>query len=123
MPWHTIVHNNPPIIETCYSGILSADELLEAIEKTIRLVHTHEIFLLLGDCSKLFGGHEITDLKRLAEMLSNSDISQAIKEAIIVPEAPNVSDLAYFWTCMTQNKGLVVRPFEDRQSAIEWLTK
>lgn len=121
MPWQTIVHTNPPIIETCYSGNLSAEELLKAIEQTITLVQTNGIFLLLGDCSNLQGGHDVTDLKRFSEMLSACDIGKLIKEAIIVPKTPSTAGFAYFWTFMTQKKGLTVKPFEDRQSALAWL--
>lgn len=123
MPWQTIVHTEPQIIETRYSGYLSADELLQAIEQTIGLVQRHGILFLLGDCSRLLGGHDVTDLRRFADVLSACDFSQAIREAIIVPEVNDASGLAYFWTYMTQMDGLIVKPFEDRQSAIEWLTK
>lgn len=116
-----MVHFESSYIETNYSGELSAVELREAILQTLTLVHNHGIHRLLGDCSSLLGGHSVADVKDFFDMVKKSDKIIPIREAILIPTTPEAMGYVYFWTCLAQIKGMVVKPFEGRQEALAWL--
>lgn len=56
MPWEASAHVELPIIETSYSGVLTPEELTEAVRQTLILAKTHDRALFLGDCTRLTGG-------------------------------------------------------------------
>ena len=121
MPWHTIVHTDHPIIETCYAGILTKFDLTDAVHETLALAKTHSRTLFLGDCTTLKGGHSIFDLYALAKEISLSNASSPLKEAILLPSISTFIEKINFWETLGINRGFKVRVFRDRDTAIEWL--
>jgi hypothetical protein len=121
MPWHAGLHPNLPIIETSYSGVLSRDELAAAFDTTAELVRTTSRTLLLGDCSLLDGGHSLVDLWAHAESLGPGVASLGLKEAVILPGNAAAAGLVKFWETTCLNRGINVRAFSNRSSAVEWL--
>jgi len=121
MPWQVIVHKELSIIETVYSGLLSPDELKAAVCETGKMAHLYGTGLLLGDCSALVGGHSVVDLYYLADAVRENEMSFTLKEAVILPELPESKEFAEFWETTSVNRGLLVRLFKDRKSAIDWL--
>ncbi|NTV91757.1 MAG: hypothetical protein HGA72_00315 [Chlorobiaceae bacterium] len=121
MPWRVIVNPHIPVIETCYSGVLTQAELSAAVEETISLAGKYRRNRFLADCTELDGGHSFTDLFFLADFVLNSDPDHLLKEAVITNNAPVASQNASFWETTCLNRGLKVRLFSDRQSAIDWL--
>ena len=122
MPWHASVHPDLPIVETCFSGVLTPSELSDAAIETLTLAHTSDRILLLGDCSALVGGHSFGDLYSLANAvrLGDKDYS-SLKEAVLLPTLPAAFNLVKFWETACSNLGIKVRSFSDRQSALDWL--
>lgn len=121
MPWHINVHSDLPIIETCYEGILSPSELAEAVEQTLAIARAREEQFLLADCTTLIGGHSLFDLYALVDVLLASGIAQTLKEAILFSEMTEAAEKVKFWETTCLNRGIQVRIFTDRQSALEWL--
>ena len=122
MPWQVKVNPDIPVIETYYIGDLNPDDLNAAVKDTLDLALTHEIRLFLGDCTALAGGHSVFDLYDLARRVSTTCGGKLIKEAIILPEIPAQKESAMFWETTCVNRGLQVRIFADRKSALDWLT-
>jgi hypothetical protein len=121
MSWQLTVHNEPRIIEACYTGVVSSDELFDSITSTIACAREHQIFLLLADCRTFEGGHDVADLKRMAQFLISSNVNAAFKEAMLVPAQRDASNNIYFWSFLSQANGLNIKPFEHRQYALDWL--
>jgi hypothetical protein len=121
MPWH--VHKIPDytIIETVYSGSLSADDVNQAAMATMELGMNLGIPLCLADCSRLEGGHSMFDLYDLSDELTSFLASISFKEALILPVDKNHTDKVRFWETTCLNRGLTVKVFDDRDSAIKWL--
>ncbi len=120
MPWQVKINPDMPVIETCYSGHLSPDELCAAAKETYcqaRLLGTN---LLLSDCTALAGGHSVFDLYQLAGDAC-IHTGTAMKEAVVLPELPAQKENVIFWETTCRNRGLQVRIFEDRKSALDWL--
>jgi len=121
MPWQTSIHPDHPIVETRYSGVLSTSELSDAINETLALSQTRGFTLFLGDCTELVGGHSVVDLYYFAEMITTRAAGRTFKEAVILPSLPDSAENVKFWETTCENRGLRVRIFLDRASAIKWL--
>lgn len=121
MSWSATLSSDLPIIETRYVGVMTPSELSDAVQETLRLVQTSGRTLLVGDCSQLVGGHSITDLYRLAASLEASGMVNKLKEAVLLPSVPEANETAEFWETVSHNRGMDVRLFSDRQSALAWL--
>ncbi len=121
MPWSIILHPNDPFVETRYVGSLSPPELAEAVHETLRTVEAHKRHLVLGDCSKLEGGHSLFDLYGLADAVLASGLAHLIREAIILPALPGAVEDVRFWETTCMNRGIVVRIFTTREEALAWL--
>ena len=121
MPWHASVHPDLPIVETCYSGVLTPSELSAAVREPLTLARTSGRTLLLSDCSALVGGHSIHDLYCLANAISLSGTGYSLKEAFLLPALPASVEMVKFWVTVCCNRGINVRIFSDRQSALDWL--
>ncbi|ABL65897.1 hypothetical protein [Chlorobium phaeobacteroides] len=121
MPWRVFVHPDVPFIETVYAGVLTGTELSAAIRETISFAGMHRRNRFLADCQALEGGHSFSDLFFLADLVLSCDPEHLLKEAVLANDTPTVSRHALFWETTCLNRGLKVRLFTDRQSAIDWL--
>jgi hypothetical protein len=123
MPWQVVYHRELRVVDTRYAGILSAEELLAAVEKTLAMGREEGTELFLGDCSALQGGHSILHLYELAELLESRNIPRTVKEALILPEMDARKQEVEFWEVFCRNRGYNVRIFTERDKALEWLCK
>lgn len=121
MPWQTKVHSNPLIVETLYAGLLTPSELTDAVQETIKLVHTTGATRLLADCTTLLGGHSIVDLYRVAESLDKDFASHSLREALLLPANAIAAEQVQFWETTCFNRGIQAKVFHDRPSALVWL--
>lgn len=122
MPWAIHLHPELPIIEASYSGRLSADELTDSVRQFGVLARESSRRLLLSDCTTLEGGHSILDLYGLADtVLAGGENHLLSKEALILPSLPDSAEKVSFWETVCYNRGLNVRVFVDRRSALDWL--
>ena len=121
MPWTARVLPESPIVETCYIGALAAPELADAIAETTELAKQSGTLLLLGDCTELAGGHSLADLFFFVESVTADGGLAGVREAILLPELPESTEMVRFWETACLNRGFSVRVFDDRQAALEWL--
>lgn len=124
MPWKVRLLPDHPVIETCYTGRLTPEELATAIRETTGALRTHKVVRLLGDCRELEGGHSVVDLYYLAETMLASGLPVDLKEAVLLPVAAGTAGMAEnvkFWETACFNRGFCVRVFENRNDAVAWL--
>ncbi len=122
MPWRSQLLQMHPIIETFYSGLLSKDELFDAFRATVALAQTSGTTRFLADCTHLEGGHSIVHLYTLVDTLMSSGAALgAFREAVLLPVLPGSAEDVLFWETACLNRGLRVKVFESRPSAIAWL--
>ena len=124
MPWSldVIEHNQRPVLETHYRDVMPPHELAEAVHATIEHARTMSDALLLGNCTRLRGGHSAFDLYSLADMLMATGLGRLMKEAILLPQLPDSVENVSFWETTCLNRGIHVRIFIDRREALDWLT-
>jgi hypothetical protein len=123
MPWTARLNSDARIVETTYSGVLTRDDLTSAALETLEVARNSDIWLLLGDCTQLEGGHSITDLYFLAESIATSGLGGRIKEALLLPELPAAAEDVQFWETTCSNRGLRVKVFSQRDLAVKWLVE
>ena len=122
MPWRAQLLQAHPIIEASYSGLLSRDELFDAFRAIFKLAETSGATRVLADCTLLEGGHSIVHLYALVDtLLSSGAAVEAFREAVLLPVLPGSAEDVLFWETACLNRGLRVRVFQERLSAIDWL--
>jgi hypothetical protein len=121
MSWTSGLHPDVPIIDMCYSGIVTASELQESFYSTLNLAILEGITRIRVDCTTLSGGHSIFDLYFLADLLAMHDLGVMFKEAIVLPAMPEDIENIVFWETACVNRGLRVQLFESREEALDWL--
>ena len=125
MPWHTHYHADTCIVETVYSGSLTPTEVERAVRGTLALGVEHSATRFLTDCAGLTGGHSITDLYGMLEILLSSGLPYTVREAVVLPPSsdPVAAENVSFWELACRNRGINVRVFLDRVSAFAWLSE
>lgn len=105
--------------EATYFGRLTASELEAAAGEITALMQKNNTMLLLADCTGVVGGHSVFDLYALADWIKGC--APRMREAIVLPTLDLAAENVRFWETTCRNRGLAVRIFNDRQSALAWL--
>ena len=121
MSWTTVYHPNLRIVETRYEGVLSLEELSEAVDAVLQLLREHDAHLFLADCANMRGGHSLSDLYSKAESVVQKGVPPGLREAIIEPEFEDPARGMAAWQALASTRGIVVELFRDRAAAIAWL--
>ncbi len=109
------------IVESNYSGVVTPDELQQSMANGIELTTREKTGLILSDCTTMLEGHSVVDIFYFLSKIDRSVISHITKEAMILPLDPKAAENVKFYETTCQNRGLNVRSFDDRESALAWL--
>jgi hypothetical protein len=120
MPWTINASANQPFLEVVYSGEITSTELFEPVANALTSMQSTDMHLILIDCAGVQGGHSIADLYEFANKLAQHPLRIEAKQAVVRPRHDN-DDHARFWEVTSLNRGMDVRVFDDRESAIVWL--
>lgn len=121
MPWKVEFHGDSRILETVYRGVVDPNELKQAIETAIVEGRRERAIRFLSDCSELVGGHSLHDLYAMLDMMDRMEPSREYREAVIYKKGAWSDQQVAFWETACLNRGRIVRMFESRDRAIEWL--
>lgn len=121
MTWKIELDFESSVINLCYADMVNAIDLADSAYSTLELAKTHEIYRILCDCTQLKGGHSVTDLYFLADAIMSSGIVHKLKEAVLLPKLLAPIENVRFWENTCFNRFIVVRIFDDKDSAIQWL--
>lgn len=108
-------------VETVFGGMMSGGELQAAVAECLRVAGANDINRLLADCSTLEGGHSVFDLYQVAERVAGAGLRPPLHEAVLIPDHADMVASVEFWQTAATNRGMVVRVFKDRKSALDWL--
>ena len=120
MPWQVTYDAECAVVETRYSGSLSASDLRSAVSETRALGFANGTAHYLADCSARAGGHSVLDLYGLVDHLETQP-THRFKVAIVLPRLPAAQRDVRFWADACTNRGLSVRVLASREHALSWL--
>lgn len=123
MPWNLTLQRDstPPFLDVRFAGAIVATDLSAAVDTISTYVGQLEPLLVLADCSDLLVDHSVFDLHALADRVVAGPRSRMFREAVILPTDAVDASYVEFWETACFNRGLDVRTFRDRLSALAWL--
>jgi hypothetical protein len=121
MAWTARYLDEVGVVETVYSGYLSAGDLRDSALATLTLGRVRGTHRFLGNCRDLKGSCSVVDLYSLAERVTSFHRSAGFHEALVLPELEAPALDVRFWETTCVNRGLDVRVFASRDRAIDWL--
>lgn len=121
MPWKIAFDEATHIVETTYSGAIGAAELGEAALATLAAGHGYNTHLYLGDCLTLEHAVSLFNIYDLIRLFESLPMERSVKEAILLPLAPEACKDLKFYETAAQNRGYNVCVFNNRAEALRWL--
>jgi hypothetical protein len=110
-----------PVVEMVVDGLLSADEGAAAMAAGMQLSAENGAWSTLADFTHMRRTAPGSDIVALADAAANAGLPPAWQEALVLPIEPNAAVWARLWEAAAVNRGLRVRCFHDRESALAWL--
>ncbi len=121
MAWHIAFDEPTRVVETTYAGLLGIEEIRAAALATLDAGRAHGTHLYLGDCLTLEHAATLFNIYDLVRFYESLPLDFIMKEAILLPLAPDASDDLKFYETTAKNRGYNVRVFNDRAEALRWL--
>lgn len=122
MPWTLSYHEEYAVVETVYTDPLPPEELRDVIRANLVLAKEKGAVRFLGDCTRLSHESSALSIYALGDFIATLEVPPGLMEAIILPVAPAAERDLRFYETVALNRGLQVRVFDDRASALLWLT-
>ena len=121
MPFQVLPDISRRFLEVRYFGEVTPADLRTAFGEGLHLAREINTFLVLTDCTAMRGGHSLFDLYAMVSDLAGHREIIRYKEAVLMPAAPGLAEKVTFWETACRNRGLWVKVFSDRDSALAWL--
>ncbi len=110
------------VIEQVAVGSLNDPGVLELILGVHSLQRESGIDDTLLDCRALSQSAAPINLIGLADRVATLGLQPGWRQAIVTPEDPWAAMTVMRWEAVATNRGMTVRLFHDRESALAWLT-
>ena len=122
MPWSVNFNPSLGIIEEVFYGLVTASELTEATSQRILLQKETSIMEILNDVSDVKLEASVIDILNFPDkQYPEENAHRKTRMALILPKCNKTRNMAEFFMTASLNRGWNVRPFEERQSALDWL--
>ncbi|KAB2923094.1 MAG: hypothetical protein F9K22_09975 [Bacteroidetes bacterium] len=121
MPWNLRYHDDDAVVETFYTGAVTAQDLTEAYRATAAALLEHQCLLLLANCTGLTAPPSFFDLIDLVGSIIAEKVPLDFREAVVLPEKERSRLSVRFFETVSRNRGLNVRIFSTREEALTWL--
>lgn len=121
MPWHIQYHDDPGVVETFYTGAVTAQDLNGAYLATAKALTEHRCLHMLANCSELTVPPSFFDLADLVGTIIGDTVPFTFREAVVLPEKERSRLSVRFFETISRNRGLNVRIFATRDDALAWL--
>jgi hypothetical protein len=110
------------VIEQVAVGSLNDPEVLTLILGVQELQKQTSIGDTLLDCSALSQGSMMVPISDLADLVAMRGMEPHWREAIVRPHDTWAGMTVDHWEAAANNRGINVRVFRSRESALAWLT-
>ncbi|MBK9964059.1 MAG: hypothetical protein IPP07_03805 [Holophagales bacterium] len=122
MPWTLSYDEEYAVVETVYTDPLSPEDLRDVIRANLVLATEKGATRFLGDCTRLSRESSAQSIYALGDFIATLEVPPGLKEAILLPVAPEAERDLRFYETVALNRGFQVRVFDDRAGALLWLT-
>lgn len=110
-----------PVVEMVVDGMLTAEEGAQSMAAGMALSAEHDAWSILADFTHMRRTAPGSDIVALADAAAGAGLPPQWQEAVVLPIEPNAAVWAHLWEAAAVNRGLRVRCFHDRESALAWL--
>lgn len=121
MAWEVLHDKSLDMVEVLLAGANSGEELREATVAGIARIRKTRATRGLINAAKQVETPPIAELIDLPSQYDEEGLSHDTRIAYVVPERPELYDVAEFFETVCVNRGWPVRRFSDREQAIRWL--
>ena len=122
MPWHLALDAPRHTICLSFEGHVSRADVGDSTAAVIDLMAKAGTARVLTDFTAALSLATTTlDILQRPQSYSARGFAAALREAVVAPPACKVLDAADFYETVCRNRGVQVRRFDDRASALAWL--
>ena len=123
MTW-TVRHDPATgVVKVAYTGRVTSADLVEAATARIRLqkeVGAKRVLIDISGVTEPDAG--IPDVFELpGKLYAEMEACPQSRMAVVLPEDRRIRDIACFFETASRNRGWMVRSFEKRRDALDWL--
>lgn len=124
MPYIINFIEDQGIVTITNTGKVTHEDFVKQTQEAIELARMKETGLFLSELTHLTNKITTLEIFRFPEIYEGFGVSRASRLAVLIPGAEKCTsfyeDMNFFET-VCQNRGWVVRIFNDRDAAVEWL--
>ena len=110
------------IVEVVLSGALGDPEAVEMLVEAKKLQDEMGIPNALLDCTDVTTGLSYSSVVEMADYLVSQGVPAEWREAVVKPTNLTAAVTIGLWEAACNNRGILVKVFPDRESAVGWLT-
>jgi hypothetical protein len=121
MPWKIAINAEQAFIEVELSGNITSPEFDQLTNQIIDLAQNNSIYYAYFDCHMVTGGLDVHDVITFTRALTPQNGGSKLRSAIRTSSEPILDKNFQFWETCCFNRGLVVKLFDDRVTAFDWL--
>jgi hypothetical protein len=109
------------VVEVVLSGALDDPEAVDMLAECRRLQDELGIAGALLDCSDVVKGLSYPSVVEMADYVVGLGVPADWRQAIVKPRDLTAAVTIGLWEAAGSNRGMTIKVFPDRESALEWL--
>ena len=122
MPHVTEILPGQRIVEVVLSGALGDPEAIEMLLEAKKLQDETGTTDALLDCTDVTQGLTYSSVVEMADYLVSQGVPDGWRQAVVKPTNLTAAVTIGLWEAAGTNRGMTIKVFPDRESAIGWLT-
>lgn len=121
MPHLTEILPGHQVVEVVLSGALDDPEAVEMLGETMNLQRETGIPDALLDCTEVVKGLSYKSVVDMADYTVSLGVPSNWRQAVIKPTDLTAAVTIGLWEAAGNNRGMTIKVFPDRESALAWL--
>ena len=122
MPHVTEILPGQRIVEVVLSGALDDPEAIEMLKEAMDLQRETGIPDALLDCTDVAKGLSYPSVVEMADYTVSLGVPSNWRQAVVKPTDLTAAVTIGLWEAAGNNRGMTIKVFPDRESALAWLT-
>lgn len=122
MPHVTEILPGQRIVEVVLSGALDDPEAVDMLVESRKLQAEMGIPYALLDCTDVIKGLSYSSVVEMADYIVALGVPSDWRQAVVKPKDLTAAVTIGLWEAAGNNRGMTIKVFPDRESALGWLT-